>query len=292
MPKRIHAVLAFCLLFATAVSAQLSDKHKEWREGPVQWIMTPDEQREWRSVKTDAEAAAFIDLFWARRDPTPGTVQNEFRADHEGRVIIADREYAEKEKRGALTDRGRVYIVLGNPSQMARQASRANGSEADATSIGGTGRLMAGREEWIYKRDITSKWGVPEATVVFLANPQTGRVTRDVQRTDFVSASSGAIKSYIVDRNMKTVPEWAAQGGLNPITFRLVPAAAATTTTPQTTTTAGTPAEAAPAAQPATIATATVPFDETFVARGISRLTLARDIHEVDTESKTDPFFK
>jgi GWxTD domain-containing protein len=289
--KRIKVVLVLCLLFATAVSAQLSDKHKEWREGPVQWIMTPDEQRAWRSVKTDADATAFIDLFWARRDPTPGTFQNEFRADHEGRVVIADREYTEKEKRGALTDRGRVYIVLGTPSQMSKQASRANSSQNDSTTIGGTGRLMAGREEWLYKRDITTKWGVPEATVVFLANPQTGRVTRDVQRTDFITASSGAIKSYIVDRDMKTLPEWAATGGLNPITFRLVPAAAAPAQAQAATVQTAT-AEATPAAAPTTIATATVPFGETFVATGISRLTLAHDIHEVDTESKTDPFLK
>jgi GWxTD domain-containing protein len=296
LSTRTPAALALCLLLATAASAQVSDKYKAWREGPVQWIMTGDEQKAWRGLKNDDEAKAFVDLFWARRDPTPSTFENEFRAEHEGRVLVADRDWSEKEKgkekRGALTDRGRVYIVLGNPSRMAKIAQQTTGSgNGDASTLGGTGRLMAGREEWFYNRDVTKKWGVPEATVVFLAHPQTGRVTRDVQRTDFVGASSGAIKSYVVDKNMKTVPEWAAVGGLNPITFRLVPAAAA----PATPVTPGSdPAVPAQPAAPASGSTASlpIPVPESFEPKGASRLTLSHDVYEVDSEAKTDPFLK
>jgi GWxTD domain-containing protein len=295
---RTPAALALCLLLTTAASAQVSDKYKEWREGPVQWIMTGDEQKVWRNVKTDEEAKAFVDLFWARRDPTPGTFENEFRAEHEGRVLVADRDWTEKdrgkEKRGAMTDRGRVYIVLGNPTRMAKQGGRTAGSERDANSLGGTGRMVMGREEWVYLRETTKKWGIPEATIVFLVHPQSGRVTRDVQRTDFVGASSGAIKSYIVDKNMKTLPEWAAVGGLNPITFRLVPAAtAAHPATPATPAAPGTePAVPAQPAAPATDGGLPIPIPESFEPKGASRLTLSHDVYEIDSEAKTDPFLK
>lgn len=294
MSTRIHAALALCLLTATAASAQVSAKYTEWREGPVQWIMTGDEQKAWRNVKTDAEASAFVDLFWARRDPTPGTFENEFRAEHEGRVLIADRDWKEEKKRGSMTDRGRVYIVLGNPSRMAKTGQQTTSSQSDGNSLGGTGRLMAGREEWFYNRDATKKWGVPEATVVFLIHPQSGRVTRDVQRTDFIGASSGAMKSYIVDRDMKTVPEWAATGGINPITFRLVPASAAGSAAPAAApATPGTEA-AAPAQtlSPDTTIRAVAPVPESFAPKGISRLTLSHDVFDVDTETKSDPFLK
>jgi GWxTD domain-containing protein len=291
VPTTIRAALVLCLLTATAASAQVSDKYKEWREGPLQWIMTGDEQRAWRNLKTDEEAKAFIDLFWARRDPTPGTFENEFRAEIEGRVIAADRDFAEKEKRGAMTDRGRVYIVLGNPSRRAKQDSRTSGSQMDANTLGGTGRIVMGREEWYYLHDITKKWGVPEATIVFVEHPQSGRVSRDVQRTDFIGASSGAMKSYIVNKDMKSVPEWAAQGGLNPVTFRIVPAKpAAPSATPATP--AAEPAAPAPAAAPTTVAVATVPFPESFAPKGASRLTLSRDVYDIDTEGKSDPFLK
>jgi GWxTD domain-containing protein len=293
LSTRIHAALVLCLLTATAASAQVSAKYTEWREGPVQWIMTGDEQKAWRNVKTDAEASAFVDLFWARRDPTPGTFENEFRAEHEGRVIIADRDWTEEKKRGAMTDRGRVYIVLGNPSKMAKTGTQTTGSQNDGNTLGGTGRLISGREEWLYERDLTKKWGVPEATVAFIVHPQSGRVTRNVQRTEFITASSGAIKSYIVDRDMKTVPEWAATGGLNPITFRLVPAAApAAGSARPATTPATSPTEAAAPVQTLSPTTTITAAPASFAPKGISRLTLSRDVFEIDTETKNDPFLK
>jgi GWxTD domain-containing protein len=289
LSTRIRAAFVLCLLTATTVSAQVSEKYTQWREGPVQWIMTGDEQKAWRNVKTDAEASAFVDLFWARRDPTPGTFENEFRAEHEGRVIIADRDFAEEKTRGAMTDRGRVYIVLGNPSRMSKTGSQ---SSSAGSSIGGTGRLMSGREEWLYQRDLTKKWGVPEATVAFVVHAQSGRVTRDVHRTDFITASSGAIKSFIVDRDMKTVPEWAATGGLNPITFRLVPAkpGAGSATAPAPS--GSDPAAPVQTLAPETTITAAVPSPQSFAPKGISRLTLSRDVFEIDAEAKADPFLK
>jgi GWxTD domain-containing protein len=293
---RIRVALVLCLLAATAVSGQVSDKYKEWREGPVQWIMTGDEQRAWKNLKSDAEASAFVDLFWARRDPTTGTFENEFRAEHEGRVLIADRDFSEKDSRGqvtrgSMTDRGRVYIVLGSPSRMAKTASQANGSQADSSTLGGTGRIMSGREEWVYLRDLTKKWGVPEATVAFIQHPQTGHVTRNVQRTDFITASSGAIKSYIVNRDLTAVPEWAAQGGLTPVTFRLVPAtpvAASGQPVPRplpVESESGAPVSGGPA-DPIINA----PLSITYEPQGVSRLTLSRDVFEIDAETKTDPF--
>lgn len=294
MSKKLQIAFVLCVMAADAATAAVSEKYNEWRNGPVQWIMTAQEQRAWRNVKTDAEASAFIDLFWARRDPTPGTFENEYRAEHEGRVILADKMYGEKGRRGAMTDRGRAAIVLGQPSSAAKEHTRANSSRADANSLGGTGRLSGGREEWYYKRDITSKWGVPEATVVFQTHPQTGRVYRDVQRTDFGAAATGAIKASIVNPELTTVPEWAAQGGLTPIAFRIVPQAAqpASSLSPTVSIEQEQPRTSQPDdSQPKTV-TATVHFPESSLPTGASRLTLSRDIYNVDLQSKTDPFAK
>jgi len=101
-----------------------SPLHQDWGKGPAQWIMTADEQRQWKQITTDEEAETFILLFWARRDPTPGTPLNEFKADFEGRVKIADERYANRDSigtvitRGAMSDRGRVLLVLGYPDDI------------------------------------------------------------------------------------------------------------------------------------------------------------------------------
>src|SRR5512132_2312602 len=46
---------------------------KDWAKGPVKWIMTADEEKEWKKLRTDEERAAFVKAFWDKRDPTPGT---------------------------------------------------------------------------------------------------------------------------------------------------------------------------------------------------------------------------
>ena len=51
--------------------------------------MTRDEQKKWRAVSTDEQAQEFIDLFWARRDPTPGTYVNEYKQEYDARVKYA-----------------------------------------------------------------------------------------------------------------------------------------------------------------------------------------------------------
>ncbi|PYQ60606.1 MAG: hypothetical protein DMF58_07585 [Acidobacteria bacterium] len=80
MKFRITIFAATIVLAAAAGFAQLSMAKADWARGPVQYFMTKDEVAQWNALKSDAEADQFIVLFWAKRDPSPGTPQNEFRA--------------------------------------------------------------------------------------------------------------------------------------------------------------------------------------------------------------------
>jgi GWxTD domain-containing protein len=276
------ASFALCLLVATAASAALSKPYQEWREGPAQWIMTSDEQRAWRNVKTDQQAIDFIDLFWARRDPTPGTAENEFRNEFHIRVNSADQQLGEKGRRGSMTDRGRVAIVLGAPTRGASEGGYTASTANAGGSLGNSsGRQAGARAEWEWDYAAAQKFGMPKAVVVFIQDPTTGRFRRDVQRTDFITASANAIKRAIVN-DFTEIPSWAARGGLDPRDPQQQQAAAPVAT-PR-------PAPAAPQASK-TIATTTINFpDEPFVAKGATRLTLARNVFDVDPQTKSDPF--
>ncbi|HYO77693.1 MAG TPA: GWxTD domain-containing protein [Thermoanaerobaculia bacterium] len=281
-PSRLRttvASFALCLLVATAASAALSKPYQEWREGPAQWIMTSEEQRAWRSVKTDQQAIDFIDLFWARRDPTPGTAENEFRNEFHVRVNSADQQFADKGRRGSMTDRGRVAIVLGPPSRGGNEAGYTASSANAGGSFGNTsGRQAGARAEWEWDYAAAQKFGMPKALVVFIQDPTTGRFRRDVQRTDFITASANAIKRAVVN-DLNEIPSWAARGGLEPRDPQQAAAAPAATTRP------------APAQSGKIVSTTTVNFpEEQFIAKGVSRLTLARNVFDVDPQTKTDPF--
>jgi GWxTD domain-containing protein len=87
-----------------------------WAEGPVSWLILPEEWKELRQATRLVEAMAFVEDFWARRDPDPTTAANAFRESFSRRVEAADILYSEATAEGSMTDRGRALILLGSPS--------------------------------------------------------------------------------------------------------------------------------------------------------------------------------
>lgn len=102
----VTAGVVFCI--AATAFAQLSAEYRQWGAGPLQVLLTKEEAAAWKSITSDAEAKAFVGLFWARRDPTAGTPRNEYREMVEARVKYADDTFTGENVRGAMTERGRV----------------------------------------------------------------------------------------------------------------------------------------------------------------------------------------
>jgi len=118
--KKILPALLLISLSTFPLKAQLSEKYSGWADGPVSFLMTTEEISEFQALGEDRDAENFIKLFWARRDPDPRTKANEFRQQFEARVEAADKEFAEEDLRGAMSDRGKTLILLGVPKEHAR----------------------------------------------------------------------------------------------------------------------------------------------------------------------------
>src|SRR5262249_61508013 len=65
-------------------------------------------------LSNDEERDQFIEAFWARRDPTPDTPENEYKEEHYRRIAYAN-EHFPAGIPGWKTDRGRMYIMYGPP---------------------------------------------------------------------------------------------------------------------------------------------------------------------------------
>jgi GWxTD domain-containing protein len=120
---RIGAVGAlFMLVAAPSASAATKSSSDEiifaWRDGPPRYLMTDQEDQAVRAMTTVPELARFITAFWARRDPTPGTLENEYRRTYWTRVLEADRLFRDSTTPGWKTDRGKIYILLGAPDSV------------------------------------------------------------------------------------------------------------------------------------------------------------------------------
>ena len=183
--RRLGAAL-FVAAFAAGAFAALSDANTQFGNGPAKFLMTKEEAAEWKTISTDAAAEQFINRFWARRDPTPGTPANEFRGEFEARVKYADDHFPEGRTRGSLTDRGRVFLIMGSPT-MVRRVTAATNSLGEAPSAAGgiavPQQQAQGQDRnqiWIYEQAKT-KAPLPEPSVNVAFIDQYGN---DVWRLD------------------------------------------------------------------------------------------------------------
>jgi GWxTD domain-containing protein len=156
------------LLLSAAVTAAASrgeapaDRPQAiWREGPVRYIITTEEDREFRRLREDEDRLRFIERFWYRRDPEPRTLVNEYRHEFWTRVATANKLFTESTKPGWKTDMGRYYILLGPPD------------DRDTTQemSGGPGRAgVRGSIKWIYSHAPTPRVGTG-TVIVFTKDP-------------------------------------------------------------------------------------------------------------------------
>lgn len=102
--------------FGAEKKIKLPPKYKKWLEQEVAYIMTSKEEKAFKQLEIDKQRDLFIQEFWRQRDPTPGTPQNESRDEHYRRIEYANKWFGRgTSKPGWKTERGRIYIILGEP---------------------------------------------------------------------------------------------------------------------------------------------------------------------------------
>lgn len=107
------------------------------------------EKREWRTIKSSEVRESFMKSFWQQRDPTPETNVNEFRETFVRRVVFAETAFASAGETGSLTDRGRVFAILGEPALVRRRALSGR-DNVEAFNRGSVGIEVGTVEYWIY----------------------------------------------------------------------------------------------------------------------------------------------
>lgn len=229
--RRFAAVL-FALALAAAAYAALSDANTQFGNGPAKFLMTKEEAAAWKNINNDADAKAFIDKFWARRDPTPATPTNEFRAEFEARAKYADEHFAEGRTKGSLTDRGRVFVILGSPAVVKRsgqQNQMGSGPVTDTNSTFGNAQAEAQRQSQLWQYDqAKTKAHLPAPTIQIAFVDQYGNDNWRLDRTpglDVPSLLAKVVAADITNPNATGAP--VAQAAAAPQPATAAPAAPA-----------------------------------------------------------------
>ncbi|HEY0141246.1 MAG TPA: GWxTD domain-containing protein [Thermoanaerobaculia bacterium] len=194
----------------------------QWVRSPEAYFMTAEERAEWdRKVLTPAEAQKFIEEFRRRRG-------EQFVKDINSRVEFSNKQFGLGNKRGAETERGRVFMLLGAPNE--QKTIRANtGAQAGtggdpSTSFQNSNleRQAVVETEWIYKSDrLPKELGVPELKVRFQTN--VGRAQETIENPGLVEPYLKRMAEFISNRyaqqqsRVSVTPGPAAPNGPDPL---------------------------------------------------------------------------
>lgn len=96
----------------------------------------------YKHLPDQAAREQFVDEFWQKRDPTAGTGENENKIEYERRLNYVEKWFREGGRPGWETDRGKVYLLLGEPD------SRSTEQRDIVDRTGMVKRVLA--EIWVY----------------------------------------------------------------------------------------------------------------------------------------------
>jgi GWxTD domain-containing protein len=185
----------------------------EWDESPAGYLLTKDEKKDWKEVTTEAQARAFIDLFWARRNPDPTSAFNPFKAGFENKVRYADEQYSWEKRRGALTDRGRVLILMGPPHYSENRFPTETVERIDDRAVG-TDEVRANAKVWFYDpQQLPEKFKIKGSRLIFTfyeEKVESNNFTLDrshQEATMALRAMGKAPDVYLLHPNLTEVPK-------------------------------------------------------------------------------------
>jgi len=111
-------LIAISLAPAAAQTARVlhrtSKPYQTWLDEDVRYIITDQERADFNKLTTDKQRDDFVEAFWDRRNPNPGSRENAFKEEHYRRMAYTNQHFAAGVP-GWKTDRGRFYIMWGPP---------------------------------------------------------------------------------------------------------------------------------------------------------------------------------
>ena len=118
-PRHLLPVLT-AVLVAAAAPGTAESPAVDTRRFPklAHLLLLPEEQALLKELKDDKDRREFQKIFWARRDPTPGTSANEFEDNVRAVWKHADEVFSYANQKGSETGCGQVLALLGRPEDV------------------------------------------------------------------------------------------------------------------------------------------------------------------------------
>ncbi|HEV8129610.1 MAG TPA: GWxTD domain-containing protein [Acidobacteriota bacterium] len=96
---------------------EIAKYYDKWLNEDVVYIISDEERAVFGKLTTSEEKDNFIEQFWLRRAPDNRTSINEVKEEHYRRIAYANQHFGSGMP-GWKSDRGRIYIMFGAPSEI------------------------------------------------------------------------------------------------------------------------------------------------------------------------------
>ncbi len=199
--------LAMFFLLVLTVAAYAEDK---WTE-QIKILMTEQEKADYKKLKSDADKEKFVVEFWAKRDPSPGTPENEYKSRFE--TNFGEVNARMKDKRAFETDMGQTLLLLGPPSDQKQQEGKepGYGDEED--------QATPGKQVWVYK-NLPAEVGSGEVKLEFkatggewrFADKKLAQALLEKARQRTITAAQASAQSPQEAPQQQVAPPAGAQG--------------------------------------------------------------------------------
>ena len=229
-------VQALCL----ADSKKLSKSDRRWLEEEVGALLTEEELKIFMELDEKEDRKLFKKLFWARRDPDLMSPENEFKEEFEDRLKFVNRNFMYRGKKGATTDRGRVFLLLGAPDysergyegelaevdgfgldpRAAREVAQSDDFSNERSDTASLHRPERGIQRMMWRYDPSPDEGIPSGLKIVL-DSSPGFGFRFIHPDEMGQALAGAKLTYIYHPEIDYARD--AQGHLMPLPARLDP---------------------------------------------------------------------
>lgn len=115
---RIAMIIAAAMIISCSLGRAPKNLNPEEQDflSKVRYIITREERKTYLGLP-GSERPYFVEEFWKKRDTDPATEVNEYKNEYLKRIDEAKHLFTEGGTTGWLTDRGRIYVLLGPPEQ-------------------------------------------------------------------------------------------------------------------------------------------------------------------------------
>jgi len=130
-------VVVAALVVALAAATEAGTSLKGWRDGPVSDLLTEGEYRQFGALRTDAARREFIEDFWRGIGGPSGGTPDGYRETFDQRCRDADTRFRTGFQEGSRTDRGRVFLALGEPAAVQHESGGMRALEKEVWTYDG-----------------------------------------------------------------------------------------------------------------------------------------------------------